>query len=117
MSQSQGYKRFRSSINTMNYGTSTPQTTKSKIFPRASTPNPHPLDFFDQPTVPVPMPSSSPRPKVNMRQKVSRQRHQRRSNRQYQIYIDQIILVQGEKKLCSHCRCKKTRSERVIGIL
>ena len=115
MAQSQGYKRFRSSVNTINHGTSTPQTSSNKIFPRASTPNHRLLDTFEQPTIPVPF---SPRPKATtVHHKIHKKRQPRRSNHPYQIHIDHIILIQQQKKSCSHCHCKKTKSQQIIGIL
>lgn len=114
MAQSQGYKRFRSSINTIYHGTSTPQASTSKIFPRASTPNPRSIDPMEQQTIPV---SSSPHSKVILHHKIHKKRRQSRSNHHYQIHIDHIVLVQPQKKLCSHCHCKKTKSQRVLGIL
>ena len=116
MSQSNGYKRFRSSIKMINQATSTPQTTKrteTTIFPRASTPNPNPLNFYDQPTVPVaPIVSPRPHPKI-----VRKRRQHRSKHHQFQIYVDQIIFIGREKTLCSNCQCKKRRSQRVIGVL
>jgi hypothetical protein len=114
MAQSQGYKRFRSSINTINYGTSTPQTTSTKIFPRASTPNRRSINPIEQPTIPVPF---SPRSKGTVHHKIHKKRRQNRSNQQYQIHIDHIILIQQQKKPCSHCHCKKTKSQQIIGVL
>jgi hypothetical protein len=113
MSQSQGYKRFRSSIDTVNHGTSTPQTTKKSVFPRASTPNFRTIDQIEQ-TVPVPSPAC---PKPLSHPKIHRKNRQHRSRRHYQIYIDQIILIQQEKNSCSHCHKKKVRSQRILGVL
>ena len=113
MAQSQGYKRFRSSINTINHGTSTPQAPEKKIFPRASTPNRRSIDFIDQQTLPVP----SPRPKPTVHRKIHRKRRQHRLDQQYQIYVDQIIFIQQQRKSCSHCHCKKSNSARIIGVL
>lgn len=109
MSQSQGYKRFRSSIDTINHGTSTPQAPKTKVFPRASTPN---RRSIEQPTMPVPV-SSPPRVKPTVHRKISRKHRSQR----YQIYVDQIILIQRERKSCSRCHGKTRHSQRVIGIL
>lgn len=114
MSQSNGYKRFRSSIDTFNHGTSTPQAPKTKIFPRASTPNRFSLEPFDQSTLPVPAPT---RPKPVVQQKISRKRRQHRSKQQLQIYVDHIILIQQEKQTCSHCHRKKSNSKRILGVL
>ncbi|CAF0773824.1 unnamed protein product [Rotaria sordida] len=115
MAQSQGYKRFRSSINTVYHGTSTPQTSNNKIFPRASTPNPRSIDPIEQQTIPV---VSSPRSKMTVHHKIHKKRRQHRpNNHQYQIHIDHIVLIQQQKKPCSHCHCKKTKAQRIIGIL
>lgn len=118
MSQSQGYKRFRSSINTIHHGTSTPQSSNDKIFPRASTPNRRSIDRFDQQTIPV-IPSPRPNPKATVHHKIHKKRrqHQTRSTHQYQIHIDQIILIQQQKKSCSHCHCKKSKSQQILGVL
>ncbi len=114
MAQSQGYKHFRSSINTIHHGTSTPQTASNKIFPRASTPNRRSIDRFEQKTIPV---IPSPHPKVTVNHKIHKKRRQYRSNHHYQINIDQIILIQQQKKSCSHCHCKKTKARQILGIL
>jgi hypothetical protein len=114
MAQSQGYKRFRSSIDTIHHGTSTPQTSSNKIFPRASTPNRRSIERIEQQTIPVP----SPRPKVTVHHKIHKKRRQPRSNHHYQIHIDHIILVQQQqKKSCSRCHCKKTKSQQILGVL
>jgi len=114
MAQSQGYKHFRLSINTIHRGTSTPQTSSNKIFPRASTPNRRSIDRFEQQTVPV---VTSPHPKVTSHNKIHKKRRQHRSNHHYQIHIDNIILIQQQKKSCSHCNCKKTKSQLILGVL
>ncbi|CAM4918533.1 unnamed protein product [Rotaria socialis] len=114
MAQSQGYQRFRSSVDTLYNGTSTPQATNIKIFPRASTPNPRSMDQIEQQTIPV---SISPRSKIVVHHKIHRKRRQHRSTHHYQIHIDHIILVQQQKKPCSHCHCKKSKSQRILGIL
>ena len=115
MAQSQGYKRFRSSINTIYNGTSTPQTTSNKIFPRASTPNRHSIQPIEQATIPVP--SSTPRAKASVHHKIHKKRRQNRPNHQYQIHIDHIVLIQQQRKTCSHCHCKKTKSQQILGVL
>lgn len=114
MAQSQGYKRFRSSINTFNYGTSTPQAPSNKIFPRSSTPNSRSIDQFEQQTIPV---SCSPRSKVTVHHKIHKKRRQHRSKHQYHIHVDHIILIKQQKKPCLHCHCEKTKSQRILGIL
>jgi len=114
MAQSQGYKRFRSSVNTIYHGASTPQTPSNKIFPRASTPNPRSIGPIEEQTIPVP---SSPHPKVPVHHKIhKKQRQHRRSHHHYQIHIDHIILIQQQGKSCSHCHCKKTKSQQILGI-
>lgn len=110
MSQSQGYKRFRSSIKTIHQGTSTPQTSSKRIFPRASTPN---RRSIEQPTMPV---IPSPRATVIVPQKVHKKRRQHRSKHQFQIHIDHLILVQQQKRSCSRCRCKKSKSPQILGV-
>jgi hypothetical protein len=114
MAQSQGYKRFRSSIKSIHHGTSTPQTINNKIFPRASTPNPRYIDPIEQQTVPVP---SSPCPKMINPHKIHRKRRHSRSSHHYRIHIDRIILIQQEKSSCAHCHCKKTKSQHILGVL
>ncbi|CAF0932498.1 unnamed protein product [Adineta steineri] len=115
MAQSQGYKRFRSSINTVYNGTSTPQTPTNKIFPRSSTPNPHFKEPIIEQTIPVPI--SSPRPNMTVHNKIhKKQRQHRRSHHRYQIHIDHIILIQQQRKSCSHCHCKKTKSQQILGV-
>lgn len=114
MAQSQGYKRFRSSINTMHQGTSTPQTSHNRIFPRASTPNRRSVEHFEQQTIPV---LPSPRPTLTVPHQIHKKRRQHRSKPQYQIHIDHIILVQQQKRSCSRCRCKKSKSPQIIGVL
>ena len=113
MSQSQGYKRFRSSIKTIHQGTSTPQTSANKIFPRASTPNRRSIKQMDQPTVSV---VPSPRFTTKTHQKVSKKR-QHRSKPHYHIHIDHIVLIQQQQKPCSHCHCKKSKSQQILGVL
>ena len=114
MSQSQGYKRFRSSIKTIHQGTSTPQTSSKRIFPRASTPNRRSIERFQQPTMPV---IQSPRATVVVPQKIHKKRRQHRSKHQFQIHIDHIILVQQQKRSCSRCHCKKDKSPQILGVL
>ena len=114
MSQSQGYKRFRSSINTIHQGTSTPQSSNSRIFPRSSTPNRRSIEHIQQKTIPV---LPSPRPTVAVPHKIHKKRRQHRSRHQYQIHIDHIILVQQEKRSCSRCHCKKSKSQQILGVL
>ena len=114
MAQSQGYKRFRSSINTIHQGTSTPQTSHSKIFPRSSTPNRRSIEHIEQATIPV---VPSPHPVIKTHHKVSKkQRRQHRSNPHYQIHIDHIVLIQQQKP-CSRCHCKKRKSRQILGVL
>ena len=115
MAQSQGYKRFRLSINTIHQGTSTPQTSSNKIFPRASTPNRRSIERIEQPTIPLVL---SPRPTGIVHNKIHKKRRQRRSNPHYQIHIDHIILIQQQqKKTCSRCHCKKSKSQQILGVL
>ncbi|UJR34078.1 hypothetical protein I4U23_021488 [Adineta vaga] len=115
MAQSQGYKRFRSSINTIYNGTSTPQTPNNKIFPRASTPNPHRKDEILEQTIPIVRISHS---KITGHQKRHKKpRQHRRSHNPYRIHIDHIILIQQQQKSCSHCHCKKSKSQQILGIL
>jgi hypothetical protein len=116
MAQSQGYKRFSSSINTIHQGTSTPQTSNNKIFPRASTPNRRSIEQIEQPTIPV---VPSPRSTAAVHHKIHKKRRQHRSNPHYQIHIDHIILIQQrqQKKSCSRCHCKKTKSQQILGVL
>ena len=107
MAQSQGYKRFRSSVNTIHQGTSTPQASNNKIFPRASTPNRRSIEHLEQPTIPV---VPSPRPTVTVHHKIHKKRRHPRSNQHYQIHIDHIILIQQQRrKSCSRCHCKKSQ--------
>ena len=115
MAQSHGYKRFRSSINTVDHATSTPQTPNTKNFPRASTPNPRTTELNEQQVIAVPC--SSSRRKMSVHHKIHKKRRQHCSNHRYQVHIDHIILIQQQKKPCSHCHCKKTKSQRVLGIL
>ncbi|CAF0947010.1 unnamed protein product [Adineta ricciae] len=113
MAQSQGYKRFRSSINTIYHGTSTPQTSNSnRIFPRASTPNSHRKDKHVEQTIPV---VRTPHSKVTVHDKV--QKKPRHSHRRYQIYVDHIVFIQQQQKSCSHCHCKKRKSQHILGVL
>lgn len=80
MAQSQGYKRFLSSINSNDHGTSTPQPFKNKIYPCSSTPNIR--------SIPV----------LSVKTKV----HKKRCSR---ISINHIILIsEGES-----CYCKKSK--------
>ena len=116
MAQSQGYKRFRSSINTVYHGTSTPQTSNNnKIFPRASTPNSHRKDEHVEQTIPV---VRTPHSKVTVHDKIQKKpRQSRHSHRRYQIYVDHIVFIQQQQKSCSHCHCKKRKSQHILGVL
>ncbi len=91
MAQSQGYKRFLSSINNNHYGTSTPQTRKDKTYPRSSTPNTH--------SIPV-LPST-----IIHYRKIQKNRYYSTHPR---VYINRIILIPHEKS----CYCKKN----ILGI-
>jgi hypothetical protein len=111
MAQSQGYKRFLSSVNSIHHGTSTPQTSNNRIFPRASTPNSRSIDQI----IPAP---SSPQSNRIIRKKIhKKRRRQHRSNHyQHQVYIGHIVLIQQDKKSSSNCHCKKRKSQNILGI-
>ena len=65
--------------------------------------------------MPVPF---TPRAKVSTHDKIHKKprQHRRRSHHPYQIHIDHVVFIQQQQKSCSHCHCKKSKSQQILGV-